>query len=783
MRYNKLLSIMAVMLIIGIFMIVFGEMMGGNKKKNPELTPEMTGELTEEISTTEHRAQKDEGAYSYSDVQIYVGYLADSEDTQTELNRLVDPLTASDSITVAYIKKVVDVLGVDSNVYTGVLKGKADSDTVKIEEFEKIYRYIVDSDVITGIEHNDIYVFGRNVSEESDDGTADRIFDGENQYSFDVEISEEYNNKIIDVYTKNGVIFKLNGYSQESITLPDVWLIEIKDGKGSFLYKDVKKEYPAISTLKETDIEELKGGFVADVTIDNVGIKAYSPKTEVKEISVSEIGDNRLISDTQEEYKLADNYMIYNAGNEPYCENSLGILKGYDSVELIMDDDEVDTIIIRKALNSDNIRVLLSNSDYSSYDMDTITISCDTAYSIQYPNGDISEKEPGTTVTIDHKAYEEGDKIRFTPVSNEGRLQVLNINRDYGNPSYRGSLEIDVTDESLRLINELLLEEYLYSVVASEMNSNSPPEALKAMAICARGYAYSRIQDESFSAYDAHIDDSNLCQMYNSVEETESTRYAVKETYGIVPTHNGKIITPLYFSTSAGVTCTNSDIWGGNNYEYLEANVEDLEKSAVDLSDENKFIEFMNNSLSFNTIEKDMPYYRWNVEFTSDEISKAINSTLRERFRMSSENISVLRNTEDGDVFVNEKITDIGKVISVSITERSKSGVVLTMEIRGTKAVISVTGQTNIRNLITPVDAQINKQDGTSVTGWTSLPSPFYYIEKSGDSFKIVGGGFGHGAGMSQNGARKLAEDGYDCQYILKHYYSDIEISSVDDVK
>lgn len=790
MRRNKLLSIMVTMIAIGIFMLIFGDLLG--KKENKKKVGSETDVSTE--ASTEEDHIKDPEAYAYADIQLDVAYLASTNEQKTALNRLFDPLNASDSVNVTYIKKMVDIIGVDTEVYTGVLRGRADNDVVKKKEFDEIYGYIVDSGNIEGIKRENIYVFGWTVSEESKDGYVDTIYDGNNYYKYDVDITTEYSDSIIDVYTKDGTIFKLNGYGDAEVTLENVWLSGIKDGKGEFLYKGVTKECSAISSVTDTS----KDGFVADIVVSNMGICSYKKKTDVSEITVEAVKDDKLISSDGDEIELDDKLYIYDVSGTPYCENSVGILKGYKSVELVKDKNRIAAVVVRNELISDKIRVLLSNDDYSSYDLNTVSISCNTAFNIEYPDGHIEENALGTTITVDHKAYEEGEKLIFTPVSTVGRLKVLSINRSYGNPEYRGSLEVTIMEDSVRIINELPLEEYLYSVVSSEMNSNSPLEALKAIAICARGYAYSRIMDESYAAYDAHIDDSSLCQMYNNVIESEATIYAVKETYGVVPKHEDVVITPLYFSTSAGITCTNSDIWGGNDYPYLTANVEDMNKSQVDLSKEEDFKKFIDNSLGYSTIEKDMPYYRWDVEFSQKDISDAVNSMLQERIKMSPENIKVkqVRDTdedenksededadEEDDEFISENIKDIGTIKSIKVTERSSSGVVMTLEIEGTKVVIQVTGQTNIRNLITPVNQEIKKQDGSVVTGWTSLPSPFYYVEGDENGFIIHGGGFGHGAGMSQNGACILAEQGYDCEYILKHYYSNIELDTIDSLK
>ena len=83
-----------------------------------------------------------------------------------------------------------------------------------------------------------------------------------------------------------------------------------------------------------------------------------------------------------------------------------------------------------------------------------------------------------------------------------------------------------------------------------------------------------------------------------------------------------------------------------------------------------------------------------------------------------------------------------------------------------------MTGASNIRNIITPVNQQIIRQDGSVITGWTSLPSPYYYIEKTILGYTVHGGGFGYGVGLSKNGAANLAAKGYNYKYIVHHYYA-----------
>ena len=97
------------------------------------------------------------------------------------------------------------------------------------------------------------------------------------------------------------------------------------------------------------------------------------------------------------------------------------------------------------------------------------------------------------------------------------------------------------------MVNELPLEEYLFSVVPSEMPASYPLEALKAQAICARTYAYGHMLRAGYPRYGAHVDDSTSYQVYNNITEADSTTTAVKETYGqMILTDEGTVANTYY---------------------------------------------------------------------------------------------------------------------------------------------------------------------------------------------------------------------------------------------
>lgn len=718
----------------------------------------------EDVST-----KTDADCYSYSDVEKVVSYLAASEESGTQLARLVDPLSKSNPITVSYVKNIVKIIGAPDTVYKDYFKDRSDESVVSREEFDEIYHNMVDSDVVKGLERREILVF--NVIKTEDEENREKIYvsDGAKRYDFQTSYEEKYLDRVLDVYIKNSVIFKVNGFGHTEIPLEHVWIIDADSMQCTFLYKGITKSYPVNGNAM------VKKDCVGTLFITDAGVANFDDEYEVMEgRAVSVEGDIRL--EGIPKYSYDNNFAVYNISDDVSFMESRQPLLGYKTVKLLVKDKKACAAVTYGDAECETIRVILSNNDFTSYKMAKLTLSSEGMLKVIYPDGGEKTFPAGEMFTIQYEDYENGDKIIIEQTDKRKGITVHSITRECGNPVYDGFIELDIKEDGMYVINELPLEQYLYGVVSSEVPSSYEHEALKAIAVCARAYACGKMNDGSFDEYNADLDDSVFCQMYNDVLKTQESIRAVDETYGIVPIYGGEVIFPLYFSTSCGMTCTNSEVWGGTPYPYFTSNVEDMEKSELDLSDEDTFVQFMEDSLGYDTIEKDLPYYRWSIYYTRDDISKAVNRNLSERLDTAAGSIRVKNNNGD---FVDGDIMDIGDVVSVEVNERSSSGMVLTLLIEGTKGTILVKGQANIRNLITPVNQNIVRQDASVVTGWSSLPSTFYYITESDGGFTIYGGGFGHGAGLSQNGANALAAKGYNYTYIIRHYFSSADFKMI----
>lgn len=135
-----------------------------------------------------------------------------------------------------------------------------------------------------------------------------------------------------------------------------------------------------------------------------------------------------------------------------------------------------------------------------------------------------------------------------------------------------------------------------------------------------------------------------------------------------------------------------------------------------------------------------------------------------------------------------EKIGGVGQITGLTVTERGPGGAAKALKVVGTEGSKTFTGQSKVRSVLGNTRLVFNRKDGSTYTEWETLPSGFIYIENQGTdengvtAFTIYGGGYGHGAGMSQNGAQGMAKKGKNYKEILKFFYDGCEIVDIGDV-
>lgn len=375
-----------------------------------------------------------------------------------------------------------------------------------------------------------------------------------------------------------------------------------------------------------------------------------------------------------------------------------------------------------------NIRVLLMTNGYKEVVQPNVVVSSPSGLHITY--GEESEEcasDTQFTIAPDDARFQKGN-IRIQ--SNEGKVTVDSLKRACGAPAYDGVIELRTTAEGIAVINELPVESYLCGVVPSEMPASYELEALKAQAVCARSFAYRQMQEYGYPEYEAHVDDSTNYQVYGNSPVQDSTNQAVQETVGEVVQLDDEIVTTYYYSTSCGKT-TSLRAWGS------EENESNRYLCSMEVKDEN------------GDYEKELPWYRWEADIPVRTLSNLIGLNTGK---------------------------DIGTLQDIQIQETGPGGVVLKIEAVGNKGNIIVETENKIRRALGGNGYKIRKQDGTEVASSALLPSAFFTAKKSGDAFIISGGGFGHGIGMSQNGANEMAKCGKGYKEILTFFYQGVEV-------
>ncbi|MDC3019545.1 SpoIID/LytB domain-containing protein [Prochlorococcus sp. AH-736-E15] len=357
------------------------------------------------------------------------------------------------------------------------------------------------------------------------------------------------------------------------------------------------------------------------------------------------------------------------------------------------------------------------------------------------------------------------NKKKIYDLKNKEKFLVRSSDRRgiwVGQKRYAGKLKIFIRDNGIFVVNVIGIEKYLDSVVGSEMPAKWPIEALKAQAIASRTYA---LKQKGNSLYD--IDSTNKNQVYIGLEaETNKTKRAVKSTRSLVLTYKKKLINSLFHSSSAGMTENSEDVWK-NKFPYLS---------------------------SVKDFDKNNPKLRWNKQFTQ--------SQLQQIFPRIGEikQIKILNVTSTGRV-KNAKIhgeSGTEQISGVDIRKRMKlKSTLVRFKFVEDNAIKSLEDKP-ITHIVKAGDnlfdiAYRYKVNSQQIITLNSIKDPslininqILLIPKNSlnnlptaEKVLLVSGyGSGHGVGMSQWGARYMANKGEKAEEILKHFYKGVKIKT-----
>lgn len=410
------------------------------------------------------------------------------------------------------------------------------------------------------------------------------------------------------------------------------------------------------------------------------------------------------------------------------------------------------------------------------------------------------------TVTFDHgRILWQGrlyDELLFEPEDEQNasfELHGVTIGINFHwerkeDQRFQGALRIIVENDKLTAVNVIRVEDYLTSVISSEMSATASLELLKAHAVISRSWLLAQINKnkeivakhtdykactqtndelirwfdrEDHTRFDVCADDH--CQRYQGITRasTDIVRQAIQATRGQVLMSEGKICDARFSKCCGGAFEEFQYCWEDTPYSYLrkqrdwrirQGNTSQPASDLPDLTVEAEADRWIRTSPeSFcNTTDKHIlsqvlnnydqettDFYRWRVEYTQDELSALI---------------------------LKRSGIDYGQIIDLVPVARGTSGRLWKLKIVGTKRTLTIGKELEIRHTLSP----------------SHLYSSAFVVDKNDLSpegipgrFTLIGAGWGHGVGLCQIGAAVMGEQGYKYDEILLHYYIGASIEPI----
>lgn len=380
-------------------------------------------------------------------------------------------------------------------------------------------------------------------------------------------------------------------------------------------------------------------------------------------------------------------------------------------------------------------------------------------------------------------------ELTFTPLDEDSSFSLYDVTIGINfhwerqeTQSFIGTLKLVVYEGKITAINILPAEDYLTSVISSEMNATSSLEFLKAHAVVSRSWLLAQIEKrkamskkqgdffsfvktdteyirwydrEDHTIFDVCADDH--CQRYQGITKAtnQSVAEAVKATRGQVLMYKNSICDARFSKCCGGITEEFDTCWENKKYPYLTAVRDDKNDTVMpDLTIEEEADKWIRSTPDgfCNTHDKHIlsqilnnydqettNFYRWKVRYTQEELAELIRTNTK---------------------------CDYGQIIDLIPVERGKSGRISKLKIVGTLKTLIIGKELEIRRTLSD----------------THLFSSAFVVDKGPQQddvpawFELTGAGWGHGVGLCQIGAAVMGEKGYNYNDILLHYYKNADI-------
>ena len=773
-KRNVILILICMALVICLIIYRFKTM---DKETNPDRNVVTAGQVARAVSliyhSTDECSQMEDYFHGTSD-GWYVPYMNAMYADTFYLTKDIKPTESSALSAFTYddLDGLLTNIGIaDKELWSYVKNNKA-SNPIVTKEWNEIYGKLVSLlDTAGKITEKNICIVGTVANVPTMDAWHTATTGGE--YLFTGLSIDYYIDREVSALVKDNELLCIKEQVSKDVTYHNVWIISVENGRVKAYIEGAVRE------LEISDRDMVYSGVAADIVLENR--KAEDLKVKSKSISgkVLTSGDGEIELEGKGKYELDENVRVYKTYGSMEMKRVNDVLVGYDIQKFILNDEgKISAIAIDRDVNAKNIRVLIRSTGYTDMYHDRVVITSDTPFIIEY-GSDSRLADAGTVIELDvNSAYLAEGRMKVSSQNVNGKITVSSIERGYGIPSYRGTIDVSVGNGRLIIVNELPIEQYLYAVVPSEMPYTYSMEALKSQAVCARSYAYRQLLNNSLSSLGAHVDDSTSFQVYNNSEEKQTTTNAVDSTYGEIMMCGDDIVNAWFFSTSCGSTA-DATVWGGSGVPYIKGHILSGDGITIDLTDESNFDTFIRSNV--DTYDSSYSWYRWKLNMTLEDMTQTVNEAVGGLY--SSGPDKVLTMGDDGE-FHSQPISSVGQVKRIAIGSRGTGGVLDYVVVYGTEATVKVMTESYIRKLFHPVSSEIIKNDGSTNSTMGMLPSAYVVFDaiiSEGviSGYSIIGGGYGHGVGLSQNGANTMGNNGVEYSDILKFFYSGIELAKI----
>lgn len=406
---------------------------------------------------------------------------------------------------------------------------------------------------------------------------------------------------------------------------------------------------------------------------------------------------------------------------------------------------------------------------------------------VEFPAGNylVTCKEKTITIEFDSGKTIQAKEIFMSPHNSESWFELKDVTigvnfhwEQQENQRFEGALKLIPEEEKVRAINVVDLEDYLKSVISSEMSATSSTGLLKAHAVISRSWLLAQIEktksiksgggvyttshetdDEIIRWYDredhTHFDvcADDHCQRYQGITKIIAKKawQAVMETQGEVLTSEGVVCDARFSKCCGGLSENFEHVWEPVRHKYLTKVVDSEigDTTCVDLRREDEAETWIRNkphafcnTTDAKILSQVLPdfdqattdFYRWKVEYKQDELAKLIKK---------------------------RSGIDFGKIKKLEPIKRGHSSRLIKLKIHGTKKTLTVGKELEIRKWL----SESHLYSSAFVVDHLELKNGIPQI------IKLTGAGWGHGVGLCQIGAAVMGAKGYSYTEILNHYF------------